>query len=178
MTVLLAITALFSGGLPFGRLLYTVFGTLSERGGHLPALVLWQRGYPRLALATALAETLKIGAVYAVTLQGGGSPTVAAQALGVALLGHLFSPWLWGRPSFSVAPFMGVLLVCGVWPWGVGGALWWYVWRKTGQSAWAAIATLSCIPLLSYATGYDAVTLSTLPLVLWGLLWQSRYVRI
>lgn len=178
MTWGLALFAVLFGGIPFGRLLYTIFGALPERGGNLPALVLWQRGYPRLAVATALTECLKIWFIYQIILSLGFVPQVAAQALALALLGHMFSPWLKFRASFAVAPFMGALLAGSFLSLGLGIAVWWQVWRKTASPAWAAIATLSCIPLITYATGNEDITLLTLPLVLIGLVWQSRFIRI
>jgi glycerol-3-phosphate acyltransferase PlsY len=178
MTWGLAIFAVAFGGIPFGRLLYTIFGELPEKGGNLPALVLWQRGYPRLAAATALAECLKIWFVYQMALSVGFVPEVAAQALALGLLAHLFSPWLKFKASFAVAPFMGVLLASSFLSLGLGIAVWWQVWRKTANLAWATIATLSCIPFMTYVTGHEDITLLTLPLVLLGLLWQSRFIRI
>lgn len=178
MTWGLALFAMAFGGIPFGRLFYAIFGELPEKGANLPALVLWQRGYPRLAAATALAECLKIWFVYHITLSLGLSPQVAAQAMALALLAHLCSPWLKFQTSFAVAPFMGALLAGSFLGLGLGIAVWWQTWRKTASAAWAAIATLSCIPLISYVTGYDDITLLTLPLVLLGLVWQSRFVRI
>lgn len=178
MTWGIFIFAVVFGSIPFGRLLYTIFGELPERGKNLPALVLWQRGYPRLAVATAITEALKIWFVYQVTLSLAYTPEVAAQAAGLALLAHMFSPWFKFTVNFAVAPFMGVLLTCGTLALGLGLALWWQVWRKTGKPAWAAIATLSCTPLLSYAMGYDNLTLYTLPAVIAGLVWQARFIRI
>jgi glycerol-3-phosphate acyltransferase PlsY len=178
MTLTLAIFALLFGGIPFGRLLYTIFGDLPERGGNIPALALWQRGYPRLAVASAGLECVKIWFVYQVLLSLGYVPEVAAQAMALALLGHMFSPWLRFRPSFAASPFMGALLACSPLAAGLGLALWWQVWRKSGQLGLAAITTLGCIPLMSYATGDVAITLLTLPLVLLGLVWQSRYIKI
>lgn len=178
MTWGLAIFAVAFGGIPFGRLLYTIFGELPERGGNLPALVLWQRGYPRLAAATALTECLKIWFVYQMALSLGFVPEVAAQALALALLAHMFSPWLKFKASFAVAPFMGALLAGSFLGLGWGIAVWWQVWRKTASFGRSAIATLSCIPIITYVTGNDDITLLTLPAVLLGLVWQSRFIRI
>ena len=178
MTWGLALFAVLFGGIPFGRLLYTIFGDLPEKGRNLPALVLWQRGYPRLAAATALTEALKIWFIYHITLSLAYPPEVAAQAVGLALLGHMFSPWLKFAAGFAVAPFVGVLLACGVLPLGLGIAVWCQMWRKTGQAAQAAVATLSCVPLLSYAMGYDSLTLYTLPAVVLALVWQARFMRL
>jgi glycerol-3-phosphate acyltransferase PlsY len=178
MTLEIAIFALLFGGIPFGRLLYTIFGDLPERGGNIPALALWQRGYPRLAVATGVMECLKIWFAYQVLLSLGYMPELAAQGMALALFGHMFSLWLKFRAGFAVAPFMGVLLACSPLAAGLGLALWWQVWRKSGQLGLAAFATLGCIPLMSYATGDVAITLFTLPLVLLGRVWQSRYIKI
>lgn len=178
MTIGIAIFALLFGGIPFGRLLYTIFGDLPEKGGNIPALALWLRGYHKLAVATATLECLKIWFTYQVILSLGYTPEVAAQAAALALAGHCLSPWLKFSISMATAPFIGILLCCGLIAAALGVALWWQVWRKTEQAPAAFVATLSCIPLVSYVTGNNELTLYTLPLALLGCLWQSRYIRI
>lgn len=140
------------GSVPFGLLITMSAGLGDIRNigsGNVGATNVLRTGKKHLALATLLCDAGKGAlAVIIARLLGDHSalPLIAAV---MAVLGHMFSPWLQFKGGKGVATSAGVMLALS-WPVGVGALLVWIgVAYKFRYSSLAALSAAAATPFLA-----------------------------
>lgn len=140
------------GSVPFGLLITMSAGLGDIRNigsGNVGATNVLRTGKKHLALATLLCDAGKGAlAVIIARLLGDHSalPLIAAV---MAVLGHMFSPWLQFKGGKGVATSAGVMLALS-WPVGVCALLVWIaVAYKFRYSSLAALSAAAATPLLA-----------------------------
>lgn len=143
------------GSIPFGLLITWSAGMGDIRNigsGNVGATNVLRTGKKGLALATLLADAAKGAIAVFVASTLGAEDSMLPYVAGImAILGHLFSPWLQFKGGKGVATSIGVILALS-WPVGVLAILVWLgVAIKWRYSSLAALSAAAATPFLALA---------------------------
>jgi len=141
------------GSVPFGLLITWSAGMGDIRAigsGNVGATNVLRTGKKGLAIATLLCDAGKGAlAVFIADAMGGGNSWLPLIAGVVAILGHIFSPWLGFKGGKGVATSIGVILALS-WPVGVCAILVWvFMAWKFRYSSLAALTAAASTPIFA-----------------------------
>ncbi|HUX67069.1 MAG TPA: glycerol-3-phosphate 1-O-acyltransferase PlsY [Terriglobales bacterium] len=158
---LLPVVAFLLGSIPFGYLVYRLRtgGDIRQIGsGNIGATNVLRASGKTLGILTLLLDAAKGWlAVWLALRWAPGASGLLAAVLLLAILGHLYSPWLRFRGGKGVATALGAFLALAPWPllgalavFALVLALWRYV-------SLASIAACLALPLLLFVPGPPAL---------------------
>lgn len=146
--------AFLVGSIPFGIVLARAFGLPDPRtigSKNIGATNMLRTGRKDVALLTLLLDGLKgASAVWISHALCGTDTTAATLAVMMAVMGHVYSPWLSFKGGKGMATLLGGTLALSPVIGGMSCTIWLLVFVATGFSSLSAITALLAMPVLAH----------------------------